>query len=88
MGLSVQQWNAQGRGAAAGQEGVGHSSVLFVCCFQLCHGKIFFLCVMNPAANVGPWQWAVVAVVTVMEGSGGKVNSNGGETGACVAVDC
>jgi hypothetical protein len=44
--------------------------------------------VMNPAANVGTWQWMVVAAATAMEGGSGKANSNGGETRACVAVDC
>jgi hypothetical protein len=44
--------------------------------------------VMNPDANVGRWQWVVVAAATVMEGGSSKGNSNGGETRACVAVDC
>jgi hypothetical protein len=44
--------------------------------------------VTNPAANIGPWQWGVVAVATAMEGVGGKANSDGRETRVCVAVDC
>jgi hypothetical protein len=45
------------------------------------------IAVTNPAANIGPWQQVVVAA-TAMEGGGGTVNSNGGETWACVVVDC
>jgi hypothetical protein len=44
--------------------------------------------VTNLAANIRPWQWAVVAAATAMEGSRGKANSNGGETRACVAGWC
>ncbi len=44
--------------------------------------------VTNPAANIRPWQWAVVTVATVMEGSSCKANSDGRETRACVVVDC
>jgi hypothetical protein len=42
----------------------------------------------NPAANVGPWQWAVVVASTAMKSGGGEANSNGRETGGGVAVDC
>ncbi len=73
-------------GTAAGQEGVGHPSFVF-CFFQLCSGKFCFLCVTNPAANFGPWQWAVVAAATAMKGSSSKANSNGREAGMCVAFD-
>ena len=44
--------------------------------------------VTNPAINDGPWQWAVAAAVTAMDGGSGKANSNGRETRACVVVDC
>ena len=41
-------------GTAAGQEGVGHPSFVF-CFFQLCSGKLCFLCVTNPAVNAELW---------------------------------
>jgi hypothetical protein len=44
--------------------------------------------VTNPATNIGPWQWVVMVAANAMEGGSGKANSDGRETGACVAVDC
>jgi hypothetical protein len=52
--------------------------ILFSCFAQLCGGRFCFLCVMNPVANVGPWQWGVGAMATAMQGGGGEANSNGG----------
>ncbi len=48
---------------------------------------ILAVAVMNPAAKIGPWQWAVVVAATVMEGGSGKANGDGGEIKTCVVVD-
>jgi hypothetical protein len=62
--------------------------LLFFFVFQLCGGKFCLFYVINPATKVQLWQWEMVTAVTAMEGGGGKANSNGRETGACVVVDC